>query len=94
MFIDFDPAKSARNERDRGLPFTLVEEFDWDSGLFAEDLRRVYPERRFESIGYVGDRLFVRVFTPIAAGVRVIGFRKANPREVNRYEQAQDKQDH
>ena len=94
MLIDFDPAKSARNERDRGLPFTLVEEFDWDSGLYAEDLRRVYPERRFEAIGFVDDRLFVLVFTPIAGGVRVISFRNANPGEVKRYEKAQDKQAH
>ena len=93
MIIDFDPAKSAKNDTDRGLPFELVEDFDWDSGLFAEDLRNVYPERRFEAIGHIADRLFVLVFTPIAGGVRVISFRKANPREVRRYEQAQDKQD-
>ena len=91
MIIDFDPAKSAKNEIDRGLPFTQVEDFDWDSGLFAEDLRNAYPERRFEAIGPIADRLFVLVFTPIAGGVRVISLRKANPREVRRYEQAQDK---
>ena len=93
MIIDFDPAKSAKNDIGRGLPFELVEDFDWDSGLFAEDLRNTYPERRFEAIGLIADRLFVLVFTPIVGGVRVISFRKANPREVKRYEQAQDKQD-
>jgi hypothetical protein len=32
MEIEFDPAKNARNITDRGLSFTLVEEFDLDHG--------------------------------------------------------------
>lgn len=55
--------------------------------VFSEDTRHPYPERRFVALGYVGERLHVVCFTPIEGGVRVISFRKANDREVRRYEQ-------
>ena len=87
MKIDFDPKKSAKNEADRGLPFSRVDEFGWASAVSAEDTRHAYTERRFVALGYVGDRLHVVCFTPIEGGIRVISFRKANDREVRRYEQ-------
>jgi uncharacterized DUF497 family protein len=42
MEISFDPAKSERNIALRGIPFTLVGRFEWDSALIVEDLRRDY----------------------------------------------------
>lgn len=60
MRIDFDPEKSARNER----------------------------ERRFIALGALGQRVHVMCFTLVADGVRIISLRKANQREVRRYEQA------
>lgn len=86
MRIDFDPEKSNKNIRDRGLSFDLAADFDWETALYAEDTRNPYPERRFVAIGYLGDRLHVLCFTPISGGVRVISFRKANSREEARYE--------
>jgi hypothetical protein len=87
--ITYDPAKSEKNAHDRGLPFSLVEAgFDWASAVIDEDRRKPYLEQRFQAIGFIGARLFVVVFTPIAGGVRVISFRKANLREVKRYEKA------
>jgi uncharacterized DUF497 family protein len=38
------------------------------------------------AIGYIGLRLHVLCFTPIDGGVRIISLRKANQREVKRYE--------
>ncbi len=38
-------------------------------------------------MGYLEARLHVLCFTPIEEGIRVISFRKANKREINRYEQ-------
>lgn len=86
MKISFDPSKSERNVAERGLSFELVDEFEWSSALIAEDTRRDYGERRFQAIGYIGDRLHVLVFTPRGAAVHVISLRKANAREVRRYE--------
>lgn len=86
MKIDFDPKKSEKNKRDRGLAFEEAAEFDWESALYAEDIRFLYPEQRFVALGYLNERLHVICFTPINNGIRIISFRKANLREVQRYE--------
>ena len=85
MRIDFDLAKSAKNSRERGLPFERAAEFDWDGATFAEDERNQYPERRCVAVGYLGKRLHVICFTPVPGGVRIISFRKANQREARNY---------
>ena len=87
MDISFDPAKSERNERERGLPFSLVEQFDWSGALIEEDSRKDYGERRFRVLGFLSDRLHAVVFTPRAGKVHVISLRKANEREVKCYAQ-------
>jgi len=87
MGISFDPAKSERNERDRGLPFSLVAQFDWSDAVIEEDDRKVYGERRYRVLGFIGDRLHAVVFTPRAGMVHVISLRKANKREVKLHEQ-------
>ena len=87
MEISFDPAKSQRNVTDRGLPFTLVEQFDWSGAIIEEDVRQDYGERRYLAMGMIGNRLHAVVFTPRADKVHVISLRKANQREVKNYEQ-------
>jgi len=52
----------------------------------VEDLRKDYGERRFQALGLIGNRLHVMVFTPWANKAHVISLRKANKREVKRYE--------
>ncbi len=86
MKIDFDAEKSHKNSRDRGLPFDRALDFDWETALYSEDIRYPYPERRFVAIGYLQERVHVICFSPIKEGVRIISFRKANLREVKRYE--------
>ena len=66
--------------------FELAAEFEWDSALIVEDLRQGYGERRFQALGLIGDRLHMMVFTPRANKAHVISLRKANKREVKRYE--------
>jgi len=85
MKIEFDPEKSERNRLQRELPFERAMEFNWENAVFFEDDRNLYPERRFIAVGYLDDRLHVLCFTPIAGGVRVISFRKANEREAKRH---------
>ena len=50
-------------------------------------MRKAYPEVRYVAVGLLDARLHVLCFTPIAGGIRVISFRKANQREVRDYEQ-------
>jgi len=90
MKIEFDLTKSEANRINRGLPFDRVGDFEWRSAMFTEDKRFDYPERRFVAVGFLDSRLHVICFTPISGGIRVISFRKANSREVNRYEKAAD----
>jgi hypothetical protein len=86
MKIEFDPTKSEKNGRERGLPFWLVSEFDWESAAYSEDVRFPYPETRFTALGFIGARLHVVCFAPVSGGIRVISFRKANDREVRNHE--------
>lgn len=88
MEITFDPAKNERNQLIRRLDFEDVARLDWDSALVVEDTRKDYSEPRYELIGLIDERAHVVVFTPTISGIRVISFRKANSREVKRYEQA------
>jgi len=85
MKIEFDQAKSDKNEEERDLPFECAADFDWEGATFAEDDRKIYPERRFVAIGYFENRLHILCFTHIPGGVRIISFRKANPREAKRH---------
>lgn len=85
--IEFDSNKSKKNNDERRLPFEKTADFDWETAIYCEDIRNLYPEQRFVAMGYLENRLHVICFTPIAGGVRIISFRKANSREVQRYEQ-------
>lgn len=85
--ITYDPAKSERNARERGLPFDRVYDFDFDRAVIKEDKRFAYPEKRFIATGFVESRLHVLCYTPTVSGIRVISFRKANDREIRKYEQ-------
>lgn len=88
MKIEFDPKKSQKNVKERGLPFEWVEEFDWETAITSQDERHPYPEPRFIAMGYLSERLHVICFTPIdSKTVRIISFRKANKREVTKYEE-------
>ena len=84
--ISFDAAKSERNLATRGISFEQAAEFEWASALIVEDLRRPYDEQRFQALGLIGGRLHMLVFTPRARKAHVISLRKANKREVKRYE--------
>lgn len=88
MQISFDPAKSERNARERGLPFVLVEEFAFGTAVIGADVRRDYGEPRWLALGLIRDRVHVVCFTIRDGDIRVISLRKANDREVRRYERA------
>lgn len=88
MEIEFDPNKSAKNVADRGLPFSMVADFDWTCALVAQDGRKPYGEDRFIALGFIGQRLYVVAYTLRNGRARIISFRKANDREVKQYDEA------
>jgi uncharacterized DUF497 family protein len=87
MRLTFDPIKNARNVAERGLPFELVAEIEWETAMFVEDTRWDYGERRRQVYGLIGQRLHIAVITYRDDAVHVISLRKANTKEVARYGQ-------
>lgn len=85
MEIEYDLIKNARNIEQRGLDFSLVYEFDFENTLEVEQY--INGEVRYQAIGWIGNRLYVLVYTLRGKIIRVISLRKANAREVKRYEQ-------
>lgn len=82
---EWDEDKRAANLKKHGADFSAALEFEWDTALTAADARQDYGEPRFVSIGFIGPRLHVLVWTPRGEQFRVISLRKANAREVKRY---------
>jgi uncharacterized DUF497 family protein len=86
MRITFDPAKNARNIEERGLPFELVAQLNWETAVAVEDTRKDYGERRLRVLAFLGERLHAAVIKMRGDAVHVISFRKANKKAVRRYE--------
>lgn len=86
MSISYDHKKNLSNIEKHGLDFEYVSELDWDSAWVYEDQRNAYDEVRYIAYGTVRGRLHFVCFTETEDGIRVISFRKANDREVKRYE--------
>ncbi|KQR87300.1 toxin [Burkholderia sp. Leaf177] len=88
MPISYNALKNETNIRERGLSFEAVRDLDMTKALIVEDIRMAYEERRFQVLGLIEGRLHMLVFTPRGGKMHVISLRKANPREIKRYEQA------
>jgi uncharacterized DUF497 family protein len=86
MHIEFDATKNQANIVLRNLSFELAAYFDFATARVYQDTRKEYPEARFVALGFLDQRLHVLCFTPVAGGIRVISFRKANNREVRTYD--------
>jgi uncharacterized protein len=85
----WDEEKRATNLRNHGVDFATAKDFDWETALEFEDTRRDYGERRLVAYGKIASRLYVMVWTPRDETVRIISLRKANAREIDRYEISQ-----
>lgn len=85
MKIDYDPNKQQRNIELRGISFELAYEFDFDTAL--EATQKVNGEVRYFALGYIRNRLYALVYTLRGEAIRIISLRKANAREVKKYEQ-------
>lgn len=86
MDIEFDPIKNQANRVKHGLSLALAEAFELETALVEIDDRNDYKEERFIALGLIGDRVHVMVFTVRGEAIRVISLRKANRREVKRYD--------
>jgi uncharacterized protein len=86
MIFEWDEAKRAANLAKHGVDFEEVRRFDWETAARRPDSRRDYGEVRWRSSGFIGQRLYVLIFTWRGERVRVISLRKANAMEVDEHE--------
>ena len=82
MKIAFDPAKDAINRSKHGISLRV----DWNRVLAKLDTRTDYGEPRQIGYGPIGRRLYCVVFVDRGDTLRIISLRKANNREIDRYE--------
>lgn len=83
--LEYDEAKSARNERERGIAFDRFVDMDTESAVTVEDSRRDYGEIRLRVMGLIDGRVHVAVVTMRNSVVRVISLRRANSKEALLY---------
>lgn len=90
MEVTFDPAKRAATKADRGLDFEdAAVVFDGET-LTVEDTRQNYGERRYQTVGFLADRMVMVVWTPRGNARHIISMRKCNDREQARYQERLD----
>lgn len=53
MKLEYDEQKSRRNENERGLPFSVAKNFEFDTAFIEQDIRFEYSEPRFKAIGFI-----------------------------------------
>ena len=90
MRFEWDESKDAANRQKHGIGLDHVRRFDFVTALRIRDERYDYGEERWRSIGYIGDRLHVIVYTERADAIRLISARKANRRERAFYERKRE----
>jgi uncharacterized protein len=83
--MEFDPDKSAKNARERGLPFELAAELEWQRAVAFVDDRSMYGEERLIAFAPLRRRLCAVCYVLRGQVPRIISFRKADKREERRY---------
>ena len=81
MKITFDPAKRQAALNERGLNFADALFVFAGPTITVQDTRRDYGEVRFQTVGFLADRMVMVVWTPRNEARHVISMRKCNDRE-------------
>ena len=87
MEFDWNETKSDECLREREFDFTYAAQCFMDPRrMISRDSRFDYGEDRFQVLGQIDKRIFFVTYTLRAEVIRIISARKANQREVKRYE--------
>lgn len=86
MNIEYDENKNISNQQKHGVDFESVHLFDFTTAQWYIDNRQNYGELRVCAFGFIYNRLHSLVFVQRGDALRIISLRKANKREVARYE--------
>jgi uncharacterized DUF497 family protein len=82
----FDPVKDKINQEKHGVSLADAKFLEWNEALSWIDNRKDYKEVRWVSLVPMKQRLYCVVYVDMKIIRRVISLRKANIREVERYE--------
>ncbi len=89
MDFEWDKLKSDDCFLNRGFDFeAVIDTFRDPYRLVELDDRWDYGEERFRLIGKLGEKIYVLIFTHRSNLIRIISARRANAREVRRYEKS------
>ena len=87
--VSFDVSKDEENRRRRGLPLRYGALLFEGQYIEEQDTRHNYGETRWIATGPIaefGGRIHVVVYTWRDGDRRIISFRKANDREIGKYQ--------
>ena len=87
MKITFDPAKRLAALNERGLDFADAAIVFAGPTITAQDARRDYGENRYQTVGFLADRMVMVVWTPRDEARHVISMRKCNDLEKAIYQE-------
>jgi uncharacterized protein len=87
MEFEWDESKRRANLEKHGLDFSDLDEFDWEHLFVTVDDRVDYGEVRLVAMSRFRGRVHVVIYTERGSRTRIIGFRRANRREVKLYEE-------
>ena len=87
MKFTFDPQKDNANFEKHGLSLSEAKFFEWADALSWIDNRKDYGEIRIVSLVPMKYRLYCVVYVDTKVSRRIISLRKANNREIDRYEE-------
>lgn len=82
--IGFDTDRRDKTMTERGLDFARAGEVFAGKHLTHEDLRESYTEPRFQTVGWLDERIVMLVWTPRGEARRIISMRKVNEREIKK----------
>ena len=79
--------KSKFNQAKHSVGFEFATRaFEDDQRITVIDRRQDYGETRYITLAKISNRVYVIAFTLRSSNIRLISARKANTREINRYE--------
>lgn len=87
MKFTYDSAKNDSNFQKHGLRLSQAKLLDWDTALKWIDHRKEYGEKRWVALVLMGQRLYCVVYVESDVTIRIVSLRKANIREVVKYEE-------
>jgi len=85
--FEWDEQKAKLNQSKHSVNFPFAARvFDDENRLTVIDHRYDYEETRYITLAKIDNRVYVVAFTLRSSNIRLISARKANKREVKRYE--------